>query len=52
MTTTIYLLRHGEVYNPEGIIYGHLPGYWLNEVGRGQVRTAGEFLAEPVPSTP
>lgn len=49
MTTTIYLLRHGEVHNPEGIIYGRLPGYWLNEVGRGQVRTAGEFLAERGP---
>ena len=49
MTTTIYLLRHGEVHNPEGIIYGRLPGYRLNEVGRGQVRTAGEFLAERGP---
>ena len=28
----IYLVRHGEVHNPAEIIYGRLPGYWLNEV--------------------
>ena len=49
MTTTIYLLRHGEVHNPKGINLRPLPGYRLNEVGRGQVRTAGEFLAERGP---
>lgn len=39
---TIYLVRHGEVHNPLGIIYGRLPGYGLSEKGRQQlVRAAG-----------
>ncbi|HET9972067.1 MAG TPA: histidine phosphatase family protein, partial [Streptosporangiaceae bacterium] len=27
--TIVHLLRHGEVENPAGIIYGRLPGYHL-----------------------
>lgn len=46
MTTTIYLLRHGEVHNPEGIIYGRLPGYRLSTKGRMEVQTSAETLAE------
>ena len=30
-STTIHLLRHGEVQNPEGILYGRLPDYVLSE---------------------
>ena len=52
MTTTIYLLRHGEVHNPEGIIYGRLPGYRLNEVGRGQSVPPANSWPSAVPSTP
>ena len=33
-TTVVHLLRHGEVYNPEGVLYGRLPGYHLSDVGR------------------
>ena len=43
--TTIYLLRHGEVHNPEGIIYGHLPGYRLSENGRAEISSAAEMLS-------
>ena len=32
--TTIHLMRHGEVHNSEGILYGRLPGYHLSELGR------------------
>jgi broad specificity phosphatase PhoE len=32
--TTVHLLRHGEVYNPQGILYGRRPGYHLSELGR------------------
>jgi len=28
---TIYLVRHGEVHNPDGIIYGRLPGFGRDE---------------------
>jgi broad specificity phosphatase PhoE len=34
VATTVHLLRHGEVQNPEGILYGRLPGYRLSERGR------------------
>lgn len=37
-------MRHGEVYNPEGIRYGQLPGYRLSARGRDQAREAAEFL--------
>lgn len=31
--TVVHLLRHGEVHNPEGVLYGRLPGYRLSEDG-------------------
>ena len=32
--TVVHLLRHGEVYNPEGVLYGRLPGYVLSDLGQ------------------
>jgi broad specificity phosphatase PhoE len=32
--TTVHLLRHGEVHNPQGILYGRSSGYHLSERGR------------------
>lgn len=46
MVVTVHLLRHGEVHNPERILYGRLPGYHLSDLGRLQARAAAEFLAE------
>jgi len=43
---TLYLVRHGEVHNPEGILYGHLPGFGLSQRGREQIRRAAELLQE------
>lgn len=43
---TIYILRHGEVHNPEGILYGRLPDYHLSKVGREQASAAGQALAD------
>ncbi|HLU33243.1 MAG TPA: histidine phosphatase family protein [Natronosporangium sp.] len=34
MRTVVHLLRHGEVHNPRGILYGRLPGFALSERGR------------------
>lgn len=45
MTATVHLVRHGEVENPGGIIYGRLPGFHLSERGRAQARAAAERLA-------
>jgi broad specificity phosphatase PhoE len=42
---TVHLLRHGEVYNPDGVLYGRLPGYRLSELGERQAVAAAEWLA-------
>jgi broad specificity phosphatase PhoE len=31
--TTVHLMRHGEVHNPEGVLYGRRPGYHLSDLG-------------------
>ena len=31
--TTVHLMRHGEVHNPEGVLYGRMPGYHLSDLG-------------------
>ncbi|MEB3069835.1 histidine phosphatase family protein [[Mycobacterium] vasticus] len=45
-TTRVHLIRHGEVYNPDGILYGRIPGFRLSETGRGQAIAAAEMLAD------
>lgn len=42
--TRIHLVRHGEVHNPEQILYGRLPRFGLNHRGRQQARRAAEWL--------
>jgi len=44
--TRVHLIRHGEVYNPDGILYGRIPGYRLSDTGRGQAVAAAEMLAD------
>lgn len=43
--TIVHVMRHGEVYNPEKILYGRLPGYRLSDRGRGQAETVANWLA-------
>jgi broad specificity phosphatase PhoE len=45
-TTVVHLLRHGEVENPGGIIYGRLPGYHLSATGRLMADAAAGFFAD------
>lgn len=40
----IDLVRHGEVHNPQQILYGRLPRFRLNSIGRRQARAAGHRL--------
>ena len=40
----IHLVRHGEVFNPEGILYGRLPNYRLSELGQRMASSAAESL--------
>ena len=44
------MIRHGEVYNPQGIIYGRLPGFGLSERGRRQIAAAAEALHAAPPT--
>lgn len=44
--TTIHLVRHGQVENPKGVIYGRLPGFSLSERGRRQAEAAARRLAD------
>lgn len=44
-TTTVHLLRHGEVHNPEKVLYGRLPGYVLSDLGHQMAQRAAEALA-------
>jgi broad specificity phosphatase PhoE len=44
-TTVVHLLRHGEVDNPRGVLYGRLPGFHLSEDGRLMAKAAAGFLA-------
>jgi broad specificity phosphatase PhoE len=46
VTTTVHLLRHGEVHNPDRVLYGRLPGYRLSDLGVAQAKLAAEFLAQ------
>ncbi|AYD90320.1 histidine phosphatase family protein [Actinomyces sp. 2119] len=43
--TTIHLMRHGEVYNPEGVLYGRLPGYHLSALGQRMARQVASVLS-------
>ncbi|BBZ25627.1 MULTISPECIES: histidine phosphatase family protein [Mycolicibacter] len=43
--TRVHLIRHGEVHNPDGILYGRLPGFRLSDTGRAQAVAAAELLA-------
>jgi broad specificity phosphatase PhoE len=43
--TVVHLVRHGEVTNPDGILYGRIPGYRLSEDGRMMAKAAAGFLA-------
>jgi broad specificity phosphatase PhoE len=43
--TVVHVMRHGEVANPDGILYGRLPGYHLSELGRRMADRVAEHLA-------
>jgi broad specificity phosphatase PhoE len=43
--TVVHLLRHGEVHNPDHVLYGRLPGYHLSANGRMMAAAAADFFA-------
>ena len=42
----IHLVRHGEVHNPGGVLYGRLPHFHLSERGHEMARLAAESLKD------
>jgi broad specificity phosphatase PhoE len=44
--TRVHVMRHGEVYNPDAILYGRLPGFHLSERGKAQAEAVADALAE------
>lgn len=43
--TVVHLLRHGEVHNPQGVLYGRLPDYHLSARGQEMAELAAAHLA-------
>jgi broad specificity phosphatase PhoE len=43
--TIVHLLRHGEVANPDRILYGRLPGFHLSENGQLMAKHAAQAVA-------
>ncbi|HRP99717.1 MAG TPA: histidine phosphatase family protein [Terrimesophilobacter sp.] len=40
----IHLVRHGEVHNPDGVLYGQLPNFRLSDRGERMAHTAADEL--------
>ncbi len=43
--TIVHVVRHGEVHNPEGVLYGRIPGYHLSELGVKMAERVAESFA-------
>ncbi|HEX3907902.1 MAG TPA: histidine phosphatase family protein [Mycobacteriales bacterium] len=43
--TTVHLVRHGEVHNPDGVLYGRIPGFRLSDSGEQMAVLAAGWLA-------
>jgi broad specificity phosphatase PhoE len=41
----VHLVRHGEVFNPAGLLYGRLPDYHLSDRGQAMAALVAEDLA-------
>ncbi|EFQ82252.1 phosphoglycerate mutase family protein [Aeromicrobium marinum DSM 15272] len=42
--TIVHLMRHGEVHNPDGVLYGRLPEFLLSDLGHQMAARAADFL--------
>ena len=40
----VHLVRHGEVFNPNRVLYGRLPGYGLSDDGRQMAEQAAAWI--------
>jgi broad specificity phosphatase PhoE len=45
-STLVHVCRHGQVYNPDHVLYGRQPGFGLSDLGRQMADRLGEFFAD------
>ncbi|OFR90579.1 fructose-2,6-bisphosphatase [Micrococcus sp. HMSC067E09] len=43
---TVHLVRHGEVFNPDRVLYGRLPGFGLSDLGLQMADGVAEWFVE------
>jgi broad specificity phosphatase PhoE len=43
---SIHLVRHGEVFNPDGVLYGRLPEFRLSDLGQEMARRAASYFQD------
>jgi broad specificity phosphatase PhoE len=46
MQTVVHLLRHGEVHNPSGVLYGRRSGYHLSDLGRTMAQRVADAIGD------
>ena len=46
MKTTVHLMRHGEVHNPTGVLYGRMPGYLLSDLGHQMAQRVADSISD------
>ncbi len=46
MQTVVHLLRHGEVHNPSGVLYGRRSGYHLSDLGRTMAQRVADTIGD------
>lgn len=44
--STVHLVRHGHVHNPDAVLYGRLPDFHLSDTGRRMADAVAEYLIE------
>ncbi|HYI34320.1 MAG TPA: histidine phosphatase family protein [Glaciibacter sp.] len=46
VASQVHLVRHGEVFNPDRVLYGRLPGFGLSDLGLRMARSAAGDLQD------
>ncbi|HSJ21952.1 MAG TPA: histidine phosphatase family protein [Nocardioidaceae bacterium] len=46
MKTVVHLLRHGEVHNPTGVLYGRMSGYHLSDLGQRMAQRVADSVGD------
>lgn len=44
--TTVHLVRHGEVFNPTGLLYGRRDGFHLSDLGKQMAHRVADAVAD------